>query len=82
MSDPKFRKTADEEHEVQLESHLISASWSSAAAWTGREARFEVRTMFVGDGAKIKLEGKSEKGKKLGKIDDVIRGNKIGRAHV
>lgn len=75
MSELKFNKAADEEHEVQLDSHLISATWLEGAAWAGCEAPFQIRTVFVGDGAKIKVTGKSEKGKKLGKVSGEIHGN-------
>jgi hypothetical protein len=35
----------------------------------------EVKTLFVGEGGKINITGKSEKGKNLGKIKDKIYGN-------
>ncbi len=74
--DLKFTKSTDTEHEIKLESSLISASWRSSKAIAGQTATFEVRTAFVGEGATIKIKGKSEKGKKLGKIKDVIKRNK------
>jgi len=75
MSELKFNKAADEEHEVKLDSHLISVSWRSGLAYAGYKAGFEVRTVFVGNGAKIKVTGKSEKGKKLGKVKGKINNN-------
>jgi hypothetical protein len=72
----KFTKSTDTEHKIKLESLLISASWCSGKAIAGQPASFEVRTAFVGEGAPIKIVGKSEKGKKLGKIKDVIKRNK------
>lgn len=74
--DLKFTKSTDTEHEIKLESSLISASWRSGKAIAGQSATFEVRTAFVGEGAPIKITGKSENGKKLGKIKDVIKRNK------
>lgn len=75
MAGLEFTKAADTEHEVTLDSYLISSSWKSACAYAGQKISFEVRTAFVGNGAKIKVEGKSVNGKKLGKITDVIYSN-------
>ncbi|UCC79724.1 MAG: hypothetical protein JSW64_15915 [Candidatus Zixiibacteriota bacterium] len=71
----KFSKSTDKEHKVKLESSILYAVWSSNAIHAGGEAGIEVRTLFVGEGCKIKITGKSEKGKKLGKISDTIYGN-------
>jgi len=71
----KFSKGTDTEHSVKLESHLISAEWRTNTAYTGYSAAFEVRTSLVGNGAAVKLTGKSESGKKLGKIRGEIRNN-------
>ncbi len=75
MGDLTFTKATDEEHEIELDSYLISASWSSGMAFVGLKAKFEVRTIFVGDGAKIKVKGKTEKGKKLGKVKGKMQSN-------
>ncbi len=72
----KFSKSTDTEEKIELEPSLISASWRCGKAIAGRRASFEVVTALVGQGAPIKIKGKSEKGEKLGKIKDVIRGNK------
>jgi hypothetical protein len=74
--DLKYNKATDSQHTVKLESELIYAVWRTGAARAGGTAGFEVRTSFVGNGAKIKLKGKSENGKKLGKIDGEVRNNK------
>ncbi len=71
----KFTKSTDSEHEIKLESTLIAADWSSGGAFAGQKVEFEVLTSFVGQGAKIEATGKSEKGKKLGKVKDVIKNN-------
>ncbi len=76
MSELKFNKSTDSEEEIKLDSSLCYASWSDSVAYGGQASRFEIGTVFVGNGAKIKIEGKSKKGKKLGKISDVIRSNK------
>ena len=75
MSDLKFTKATDEEHEIKLDSHLISASWVSGMAFVGLKPKFEVRTVFVGNGSKIKVKGKTEKGKKLGKVKGKMQAN-------
>jgi hypothetical protein len=72
----KFTKSTDTEHKIELESALISASWRCGKAIAGRSASFEVLTAFVGEGAPIKITGKSENGKKLGKIKTAIKRNK------
>ncbi len=71
-----FNKSTDSEHKEELESELVTVAWLSGSAPAGGTVKFEVVTEFVGNGAKIKVTGKSENGKKLGKIKDVIRNNK------
>lgn len=71
----KFTKATDSEHEVELESFLISADWSSGVGYAGGKVGFEVRTALVGQGATIEVKGKSEKGKKLGTVKDKISNN-------
>nr|MBN2276486.1 hypothetical protein [candidate division Zixibacteria bacterium] len=77
MADLKFSKATDSEHEIKLDSHLISAIWRSGVAYAGQAAGFEVETAFVGNQADIKITGRSEKGKKLGKVSGNIRNNKF-----
>ena len=76
MADLKFSKSTDTEHTIKLESHLVYATWGCGIAFGGQSATVEVGTAFVGNGAKIEIKGKSKKGKKLGKIKDVIKNNK------
>lgn len=79
----KFNKSTDKEHEIKLESRLISASWLSHAATGGQTAVLEVRTSMVGYGAPIKITGKTEKGKKLDKISGEVKGDKfVGRLQI
>ena len=75
MSELTFTKSTDTEHEIKLDSTLISASWRNGTAVAGRPAKFEVITSFVGNGAKIKITGNTENGTKLGKISDTISNN-------
>jgi hypothetical protein len=72
----KFTKATDSQHEIKLESSLISAFWRAGSAVMGGKASFEVLTSFVGNGASIKITGKSENGKKLGKVSGEIKNNK------
>jgi len=74
--DLSYSKGTDSKHTVKLESHLISAEWLCPFAIGGQTAKFEVRTSFVGDGAPVKVTGKSEKGKKAGKTSGTIMRNK------
>ena len=73
-----FNKSTDSEHEIELESHLISASWITRKAIAGQTVVFEVVTSFVGEGAKIKVKGKSEGGLNLGKVKGKIKKNVFG----
>lgn len=75
MGEKKFSKGVDTEHEVKLDSSLVSASWTAGRAVAGQTIGFEVRTCFVGNGAPIKVTGKSEGGDKLGVISDKMTGN-------
>jgi hypothetical protein len=75
--DLKYNKSTDSQHKIKLESSLVYAAWRSGLAPLGQSAPVEVFTSFVGDGAKIKIKGKSQKGKNLGKIDSVIKNNKF-----
>ncbi len=74
----KFTKATDTEHEVKLDSELISVSWTCGMAIGGQTASFEVLTELVGEGAPIKVKGESENGKKLGKVSGVMRRNHFG----
>jgi len=73
----KFTKATDSEHKVELESSLISASWTVGKAIGGQSASFEVITEMVGEGAPVKAKGKSEKGKSLGTVKGVMRRNRF-----
>ncbi len=76
MPESKFNKQTDSEEKVKLDSALIYAAWKDGAAYTGAPAGFVVGTVFVGNGAKIEIAGKSEGGKSLGKIKDTIDSNR------
>ncbi|MBN2183960.1 MAG: hypothetical protein JW746_01400 [Candidatus Krumholzibacteriota bacterium] len=72
MAEFKFTKATDQEHEIKLDSYLVYAEWKSGYAYIGRSASFVIGTSLVGNGAKIEITGKTESGKKLGKIKDTI----------
>jgi len=72
----KYTKATDSEHEIKLTPQLIYAGWRTAVARVGRAVPLEVLTSFVGNGAKIKIKGKSESGKKLGNVSGLIFNNK------
>lgn len=73
----KFDKSTDTEHKVELDSKIELAVWKKLRAPAGQKVDFEVLTLFVGNGAPIKVVGKSEKGKKLGKITGEVKRNKF-----
>jgi hypothetical protein len=72
----EYSKSTDSEHKIKLDSKLIYAAWRTGFAPAGQTVEFEVMTAFVGDGASIKIKGKNDGGKKLGKIKDKIKNNK------
>ena len=72
-----YTKSTDSEHEVKLDSKLISATWMCGSAVAGGRAAFQIQTAFVGEGAPIKVKGKSEEGERLGKITGEVRGNRF-----
>jgi hypothetical protein len=72
-----FSAQSDSPKKFSLQSHLIYAMWKSGAAYGGSDALFEVKTSFVGDGAEVKIKGKTENGKNLGKLDTKIFGNRL-----
>jgi len=71
----KFTKGTDSEHTVKLDSSLVSMFWNSGSGRAGQKAWFTVQTAFVGNGAAIKVKGKSKDGKKLGQVKDKIKSN-------
>lgn len=73
----KFTKATDTEHKIKLESTLVSAVWRTGVARAGQKAGFEVLTTFVGNGATVKVKGRSEGGAKLGKVSGQIQSNKF-----
>jgi hypothetical protein len=68
---------SDQTNQVQLQSHLIYSLWLCKAAYAGSGALLEIRTSFVGDGASVKITGKTEQGSNLGRINSQIYGNKL-----
>jgi hypothetical protein len=72
-----YSVSSDKKEKVKLTPSLVSAHWLSSVAFGGQEARCEVLTAFVGQGAPIKITGKSDNGKKIGKIEGEMRGNRF-----
>ncbi len=72
----KFTKSTDEEHKEKVVSNLIYALWKSGSARGGADAAFEVRTSFVGQGAKIEITVKGDDYGKIDKIKDKIYNNR------
>lgn len=72
----KFSKSTDQEHKEKVDSKLIYALWKSGCARGGAEACFEVRTSFVGQGAKIEITVKGDDYGKIDKIKDKIYNNR------
>lgn len=71
-----FTKATDEEHKIKVDSNLLYAVWKTGSARGGAEAKFEVRTSFVGQGAKIEVVVKGSDYGKIDKIKDTIFNNR------
>ncbi len=71
-----FTRATDESHIIKVESQLIYAIWKRGIARGGANIELEVRTAFVGEGAKISITIKGSKSKKLGSFDDLVFGNR------
>ena len=71
-----FTKATDEEHKIKVESNLLYAIWLGGRARGGAEVKFEVRTSFVGQGAKIEAVVKGSDYGKIEKISDTIFNNR------
>ena len=67
----------DQENKLTVESFFNYIMWSQGRAYAGYEAEFEVRTILVGDGAKIKVTCRTQKGKKLDKIEGAMFRNRF-----
>ncbi|MBN1759459.1 MAG: hypothetical protein JW863_14115, partial [Chitinispirillaceae bacterium] len=66
----------DSPQKITVESQLVYILWQQGRAYAGFEAHFEVKTLLVGDGAKVKATLRTAKGKKLDKVEGVIVLNK------
>jgi hypothetical protein len=73
----RFVHATDKKCKVTIQSSLLYALWRAGAAHVGGRAPFEVATAMVGEGAAIEICGRSEKGRKLGRIRDHIRRNRF-----
>lgn len=73
---PSYTGASDTTNRIRVESHLIYAIWSQPYVHAGQHAAFEVRTSFVGNGAKIRITCFTGAGKKLDKMEGVVIGNR------
>jgi hypothetical protein len=62
----------DSPQKITVESQIIYALWSQGRAYAGFDAHFEVKTLLVGDGGKVKATLRTAKGKKLDKVEGVM----------
>jgi hypothetical protein len=72
-----YIKQTDSAQRVSVQSELIYAIWQAKAAYGDTEAMLEVRTSFVGNGAQVKLKGKTASGKNLGTMQTQIFNNRL-----
>jgi hypothetical protein len=62
----------DSENKITVESQLVYVMWNQGRAYAGFEAEFEVKTILVGTGAKVKVTCRTQQGKKLGTVEGTI----------
>ena len=65
----KHNAPTDQENKITVESQLVYVMWKQGRSYAGFEAEFEVKTILVGNGAKVKVTCKTENGKKLDKAE-------------
>jgi signal peptidase I len=71
----KFSAQTDQPKKITLDSGIVSCAWKTTRAVGGGLAAFKVKTSLVGEGSQIQVIGRSENGKKLGKIKGEVSGN-------
>lgn len=67
----------DQENKLTVESKLNYIMWSQGRAYAGFEAGFELRTILVGDGARVKITCRNRKGKKLATTGGAVFRNRF-----
>jgi hypothetical protein len=72
----KWTIPTDQENKITVESKFNYIMWSQGRAYAGFEAEFELRTFLVGDGAKVKVTCRTQKGKKLDKVEGAVFRNR------
>jgi hypothetical protein len=72
----------DQENKLTVESQFNFIMWSQGRAYAGFEAEFELRTILVGDGAKVKVTCRTQKGKKLDTVEGAMFRNRFRGAVV
>ena len=72
-----YTLSTEKENRITVESQLVYCLWNQGRAYAGLEAKFEVKTILVGSGAKVRITGRTIKGKKIGKVEGVILNNRV-----
>ncbi len=67
----------DRQQKITVESRLLYVMWTQGCAYAGFEAQFEMKTVLVGDGAKVKVTCYTEKGKKLDRLEGAMFRNRF-----
>ena len=75
MAELKFTKGTDTEHEITLDSAIVSVRWRGGLAVAGASVGFEVRTVFVGNGAPVEIKVADEDGSRITKARGKIVSN-------
>lgn len=71
----EYQKPTDEEHKITLTSKITLATWNKQSVLIGDKVSYEVRTLFVGNGADIKFNVKDKSGKTIEKVKGKVFGN-------
>lgn len=76
MSYYRYAGSSGQTHRFSVDSKLVSAMWMYPRAHSGQESELGVKSIFVGDGASIKITCYTESGKKVLKEEGVILRNR------
>ena len=77
MAELKFTVDVDSPTEEELDSSVISATWTSGMAFGGGQIGLQIRTCFVGNGAPVKIEAKKSDGSKFASVNGKVHANQF-----
>lgn len=73
----EYQGQTDQVHKVKLPSAINQAVWDRPAAWAGQNVEALVYTTFVGNGSEIRITIRNKSGRRLGRLEGKVRGNRF-----